>query len=259
MVANLQMSVFHFKLKIQDHEGIPPNLQRLILKGAQLEDDRTLMSYNIKDKNKLHLVLRIRGGGGIIPFANLSNAGAAEEVALSRTGPKRLTVRHGLNLHGICTNSACEDHTREVIQMKSVGVYSLATMMTCPICRVECKSTTCGFLECNYNIEGIKEGGEYYNSGIITANSGNYLRFRAVNNGINWEKLIIHTTPTKTEELKGVYKTCSICHLCSDADHLECIDMLKIAMSTYVVEETGAAEEAGTNAGTTVDEAEASS
>jgi hypothetical protein len=61
--AHSSETIDMLKIQIQDAEGLPVGLQRIVFAGKQLEDTQTLADCNIQEESVVHVILRLRGGG----------------------------------------------------------------------------------------------------------------------------------------------------------------------------------------------------
>uniref|UniRef100_A0AAR2LFY9 Ubiquitin-like protein NEDD8 n=1 Tax=Pygocentrus nattereri TaxID=42514 RepID=A0AAR2LFY9_PYGNA len=63
LYLKLALTVERIKERVEEKEGIPPQQQRLIYSGKQMNDEKTASDYKIQGGSVLHLVLALRGGG----------------------------------------------------------------------------------------------------------------------------------------------------------------------------------------------------
>ena len=158
------LTVWDLKTRIQDKEGIPLDQQRLIVHGFQMEDGNNLEEYNgLEPDATVHLVLRLRGGGGAmmgVEFADVSSADSLKKQDWSVLAPPwRVVSQPGLCLEGVCQNEKCPANGQHVIMNHGYGVFDLIEdrhKCKCPICWKQVIPTTCAFNNCRWKWVGRK-------------------------------------------------------------------------------------------------------
>lgn len=142
-------------------EGIPwVEHKKLIFEGQELEDEKTLEDYNIRENATLEEYIPIRGGDA--GFINMDQTEHLRELQWNRSAPKWPVACNGISIEGICESDAnsCSASGKMVIYPFGIGTFDLLNHEAkCPICKNPIKPIKPGFSNCRWSCKGFKADG----------------------------------------------------------------------------------------------------
>lgn len=159
--------------KLQDKEGIPPEQQRLISRGHQLEDLHNLADYGIEARDTIQLTLRLKEGSRL----GFSFIGIEHPIVkpFAQNPPLFRRVSPGLNIISKCSYEGCRACGEVIVANWGFGHFNIGPQrvtVKCPLCGKKANiAQNCGFYMAQWDFTGISsEGTEYQISGNTTTN-----------------------------------------------------------------------------------------
>lgn len=230
-----------FKLAVQAKEGIPPDQQRFIFAGKQFSEPNILADLNVDDGATLHLIVRLRGGGGI-PLVNIENE--ISIVQWSQKAPEWRCISEGFCVEAMCTTDTCAAYQRNVLCSMEFGVFEMERLTpSCPMCRTHLTARNIGFNNCMYRIRAVRSDSLRHISIPWTKVGNHYQTWDEEEAGVvDYEHMAIEVrSPRNTMAVscKGeqvtvpIAETCAICLMSMQyADHAD-VHMLPCAHSFH--------------------------